>query len=61
MVNSFALEATSSASVLCQDLGPVSSVSAGYDHTCAVTADGRLVCFGESRSGQCDVPEPLKI
>ena len=38
------------------DLGPVLSVAAGLRHTCAVRADGRLVCFGCNVDGQCDVP-----
>ena len=28
------------------DLGPILAVSAGYGHTCAVRADGELICFG---------------
>ena len=34
-------------------MGPVSD---GQGHTCAVRADGRLICFGENTYGQCDVP-----
>ena len=37
------------------DLGPVWAVAVGGDHTCAVRADGRLVCFGWNEDGQCDV------
>jgi len=31
-------------------------VAAGDRHTCALQADGKLVCFGDNRYGQCDVP-----
>ena len=42
------------------DLGPVSAVAAGWYHTCAVKADGHLVCFGWNNSGgQCAVPADL--
>ncbi len=36
------------------------AVAAGSQHTCAVTAQGRLVCFGANGSGQCSVPEGLE-
>ena len=41
------------------DFGRVLSVSAGQAHTCAVQADGQLVCFGDNYFGQCDVPADL--
>ena len=41
------------------DLGRVVSVSASYGHTCAVQADGQLVCFGHNPNKQCDVPADL--
>ena len=41
------------------DLGPELAVAAGALHTCAVRADGRLVCFGHNTHGQCDVPADL--
>ena len=45
------------ASARCRaDLGPVSAVAAGWYHTCAVKADGQLVCFGWNDDGQCAVP-----
>ena len=31
-------------------------VFAGHLHTCAVRADGQLVCFGNNRDRQCDCP-----
>ena len=31
----------------------------GVDHTCAVSAQGQLPCFGWNAYGQCDVPEDL--
>ena len=31
-------------------------VAAGRHHTCAVTQDGQLHCFGDNFHGQCDVP-----
>ncbi|OLP75846.1 E3 ISG15--protein ligase Herc6 [Symbiodinium microadriaticum] len=41
------------------DLGPILAVSAGFGHTCAVRADGELICFGWNHAGQCDVPADL--
>ena len=32
------------------------AIAAGISHTCALQADGRLLCFGNNRDGQCDVP-----
>ncbi len=32
-------------------------VSAGGFHTCGVTVDGEIVCWGDNRRGQCDAPE----
>jgi alpha-tubulin suppressor-like RCC1 family protein len=32
-------------------LAGVSSVAAGHDHTCAITGDGRLHCWGDNRDG----------
>ena len=36
-----------------------STVATGGGHTCAVRADGRLICFGWNNEGQCDVPADL--
>ena len=42
------------------DLGPVLAAAVGSYHTCAVQADGQLVCFGDSTlANQCDVPPDL--
>ena len=30
------------------DLGPVSSISAGLSHTCAIKTDGTVQCWGQS-------------
>ena len=35
-------------------------ISAGLVHTCALTAEGRLVCFGSNGHGQCAVPGGLE-
>ena len=35
------------------------AVAAAMYHTCAVRASGELVCFGNNRYGQCDVPPGL--
>jgi alpha-tubulin suppressor-like RCC1 family protein len=31
-------------------------ISAGGNHTAAVTIDGRVACWGRNNTGQCDVP-----
>ena len=38
---------------------PVSVVSAGGAHTCAVNSIGELVCFGNNDDGECAVPADL--
>ena len=40
-------------------LGPTLAVAANFAHTCAVGADGGLVCFGHPNEGKCDVPEDV--
>ena len=35
---------------------PTPSVSAGLDHTCAVSADGSVVCWGDDDEGQASPP-----
>ena len=40
-------------------LGLVVETSVGSAHSCAVQAEGELVCFGDNTHGQCDVPEDL--
>lgn len=35
-------------------------VAAGEFHTCAVTAKGKLHCFGRNDYGQCNVPKDLE-
>ena len=35
-------------------------VAAGDFHTCAITADGKLHCFGSNDHGQCSVPKHLE-
>jgi alpha-tubulin suppressor-like RCC1 family protein len=39
--------------------GPLSQVSTGTSHTCAIGADGNLSCWGENGSGQSAVPAGL--
>ena len=41
------------------ETGPFNYVAAGARHALAVTADGRVVAWGESTAGQTDVPEGL--
>ena len=42
-------------------LGMVAAVAAGGGHTCAVTAQTRLLCFEWNAYGQCDVPEDIPV
>jgi alpha-tubulin suppressor-like RCC1 family protein len=32
-------------------------VAAGYDHSCAITVDGALVCWGSNQQGQLVTPQ----
>ena len=38
---------------------PTTTVAGGVFHTCAVKADGQLLCFGFDGYGQCNVPTDL--
>ena len=61
MANSFAVLLSPNRSnevAVPSDLRAVVAVAAGDSHTCAVQADGRLVC-GRNYSGQCTVPADL--
>ncbi len=50
-----------SSSFLVQDSldGQVSQVAVGSFHTCAVTKDGSIFCWGDNRNGQTEVPSDL--
>lgn len=37
------------------------TVTSGYVHTCGVTADGDLTCWGENEVGQLGGPDPLLV
>jgi alpha-tubulin suppressor-like RCC1 family protein len=37
-------------------LGPIIAVANGAGHTCALQADGKVVCWGSNDFGQCDIP-----
>ena len=39
--------------------GQFVDVAAGSIHACAVTAEGRVRCWGDNSAGQCDVPDVL--
>ena len=45
--------------VAAPNLGTVLAVSAGYLHTCVLTTEGQVLCFGRDAEGQCDVPADL--
>ncbi len=38
-------------------MGNFASVSAGYEHTCGVRADGSVACWGRAQEGQTLPPE----
>ncbi|MFQ3662513.1 MAG: RCC1 domain-containing protein, partial [Chloroflexaceae bacterium] len=42
------------------DLGPVSQVSTGGSHACAITTAGTLRCWGDNYYGQTSVPADLE-
>ena len=41
------------------DDSSVVAVAVGAFHTCCLTEDGELHCWGGNDDGQCDVPEDL--
>ncbi|MCL2609294.1 MAG: ABC transporter permease subunit [Treponema sp.] len=43
-----------------QDMGPLRTVSAGFDHVVAVGVDGRIHAWGNNRMGILDVPDLLR-
>ncbi len=42
-------------------LGPVRQITAGFNHTCAVDADGDLWCWGRGDNGQLGQEEPAAV
>lgn len=40
---------------------PVKSVRAGYAHTCALLASGKVACFGDNRSGQLGTGDAVNV
>ena len=36
-------------------------IAAGFRHTCAIQADGELICFGDDQVGQCNIPLDLGV
>ena len=40
--------------------GTYTALSIGYDHSCALTEDGEIVCWGINRYGNTDVPDALQ-
>jgi alpha-tubulin suppressor-like RCC1 family protein len=42
------------------ELENVVAVSCGYEHSVALTHDGRVVCWGQNDRGQCKVPHDLE-
>jgi hypothetical protein len=39
------------------DWSQTNLVAGTFLHTCAVTSQGQLICFGDNGDGQCDVPQ----
>jgi alpha-tubulin suppressor-like RCC1 family protein len=46
--------------VVSADLEPITAICCGADHIAALTADGRIRCWGSTADGVCSVP-PLLV
>ena len=46
------------AKLVLSDLGTVSSIAAGFDHTCAVKTDGTTHCWGSDSSDSAPTTSP---
>jgi alpha-tubulin suppressor-like RCC1 family protein len=44
------------ASVSTKATGPIVAIDAGNDHTCVLTAKGKLFCWGSNANGQLGLP-----
>ena len=40
-----------------EDIYDFTSVSAGYEHSCGLRSDGRILCWGDGRNGETEPPE----
>lgn len=41
------------------NLGPITDVSSGAEHSLAIQIDGKVVCWGQNSAGQCNTPFDL--
>ena len=48
-------------SMVPENLGRCSKISAGGFHTCAIKTDGKVVCWGKNDNGQCTPPETTSV